>query len=123
MTEALSGTPDSDQIMIVLKYNDGAKSGRSSDMKPAFHQDATIFGYVGNSVWGGSIQRFFDYNDKNGPARDIQVRIASIDVANSVATARLEIDNWTGHKYTDLFTLLKVDGEWKIINKVFHLFP
>jgi hypothetical protein len=124
MTETLSGTPDSDQIMIVFqKYIDGAKSGRSSDMKPAFHEGATIFGYVGESVWGGPIQRFFDYNDKNGPARDIQVRIASIDIANSVATARLEIDNWTGHKYTDLFTLLKVDGEWKIINKVFHLFP
>ena len=124
MTEALSGTPDSDQIMIVFqKHIDGAKSGRSSDMKPAFHEGATIFGYVGESVWGGPIQRFFDYNDKNGPARDIQVRIASIDIANSVATARLEIDNWTGHKYTDLFTLLKVDGEWKIINKVFHLFP
>jgi Putative lumazine-binding len=124
MTEALSGAPDNDQIMLVFrKYIDGAKSGRSSDMKPAFHEDATIFGYVGESVWGGPIQRFFDYNDKNGPARDIQVRVASIDVANSVATARLEIDNWTGHKYTDLFTLLKVDGEWKIINKVFHLFP
>ena len=124
MTEALSGTPDSDQIMIVFqKYIDGAKSGRSSDMKPVFHEGATTFGYVGESVWGGPIQRFFDYNDKNGPVRDIQVRIASIDIANSVATARLEIDNWTGHKFTDLFTLLKVDGEWKIINKVFHLFP
>ncbi len=36
---------------------------------------------------------------------------------------RLELDNWTGHRYTDLFTLLKVDGEWKIMNKVFHLHP
>jgi hypothetical protein len=34
---------------------------------------------------------------------------------------RLELDNWTDHRYTDLFTLLKVDGEWKIMNKVFHL--
>jgi putative lumazine-binding protein len=30
-------------------------------------------------------------------------------------------DDWTGHRFTDLFTLLKVDGEWKIMNKVFHL--
>jgi hypothetical protein len=50
MTEALSGTPDSDQIMIVFqKYIDGA-TGRSSDMKPAFHEGATIFGYVGESI-------------------------------------------------------------------------
>jgi hypothetical protein len=24
---------------------------------------------------------------------------------------------------TDLFTLLEVDGDWKIISKVFHLHP
>jgi hypothetical protein len=36
---------------------------------------------------------------------------------------RLELDNWTGHRFTDMFTLLKVDGEWKIISKVFHLHP
>ena len=34
---------------------------------------------------------------------------------------RLESDNWTGHKFTDFFTILKVDGEWKIMNKIFHL--
>jgi len=41
----------------------------------------------------------------------------------TVATVRLEMDNWTGHRFTDFFTLLKVDGEWKIMNKVFHLHP
>ncbi|MGI8835714.1 MAG: nuclear transport factor 2 family protein [Pyrinomonadaceae bacterium] len=35
----------------------------------------------------------------------------------------MELDNWTGHQFTDLFTLLKVDGDWKIMNKVFHLHP
>jgi hypothetical protein len=48
-------------------------------------------------------------------------RIASIDLIDTVATVRLELDNWTDHRYTDLFTLLKVGGEWKIMNKVFHL--
>ncbi len=38
-----------------------------------------------------------------------------------MATVRLELDNWTSYRFTDMFTLLKVDGEWKIMNKVFHL--
>jgi len=38
-----------------------------------------------------------------------------------VATARLELDDWTGYRFTDLFTLLKIDGQWKIMSKVFHL--
>ena len=67
------------------------------------------------------IQKLFDWNDKNGPATEIETKIAGIDVAGTIATVRLESDNWTGHKFTDFFTLLKVDGEWKIMNKVFYL--
>lgn len=46
-----------------------------------------------------------------------------LDLAGTVATVRLELDNWTGHKFTDMFTLLKTDGERKIISKVFYLHP
>ncbi len=102
-------------------YIDGAKSGRGDDMKPAVHEDATIFGYAGTDLFAGPIQKLFDWNDENGPATELQARIASIDLIDTVATVRLELDNWTGSRFTDLFTLLKIDGEWKIINKVFHL--
>ncbi len=108
---------------VVQHYIDGAKSGRGSDMKPAFHKDATIFGYVGADMFAGPIQQLFSWNDENGPATGLQASIASIDLIGTVATVRLELDDWTGHRYTDLFTLLKVDGEWKIMNKVFHLHP
>ena len=106
---------------VVQHYIDGARSGKGADMKPAFHPDATIFGYVGADLFAGPIQQLFDWNDANGAATGLQARIASIDLIETVATVRLELDNWTGHRYTDLFTLLKVDGEWKIMNKVFHL--
>ena len=105
----------------VQHYVDGAKSGRGADMKGAFHKDATIFGYIGAGLLAGPIQQLFDWNDQNGPATDLQSRITSIDITDTIATVRLELDNWTGHRFTDLFTLLNVDGEWKIMNKVFHL--
>ena len=107
----------------VQPYIDGAKSGKGDDMKPAFHEDATIFGYIGDDLFAGPIQRLFDWNDENGPATELQARIAGIDLADTVATVRLELDNWTGHRFTDLLALLKLDGEWKIMNKVFHLHP
>ncbi len=105
----------------IQPYIDGAKSGKGDDMKPSFHEDATIFGYAGDDLFAGPIQQLFAWNDENGPATGIQARIASIDLIGTIATVRLELDNWTDHRYTDLFTLLKVDGEWKIMNKVFHL--
>ena len=121
-----TATPLSDYAAIaklVQHYIDGARSGQGDVMKPAFHDEATIFGYVGEDLFAGPIQRLFDWNDQNGPATELEAQMASIDVIDTVATVRLEIDNWTGHRFTDLFTLLKVEDGWKIINKVFHLHP
>ncbi len=122
MSNAAIDVSEHDAIAkTVQHYIDGAKSGRGDDMKPAFHKDATIFGYAGADLFAGPIQRLFDWNDENGPATELQARIASIDVVDTVATVRLELNNLSGHRYTDLFTMLKVEGEWKIMNKVFHL--
>ncbi len=54
---------------VVQHYIDGAKSGRGDDMKPAFHKDATIFGYAGADLFAGPIQQLFAWNDGNGPAK------------------------------------------------------
>jgi hypothetical protein len=124
MTTSTSTVSEYDAIAeTVRRYVDGGRSGRSEEMKAAFHPDATIFGYIGDDLFGGPIQKLFDWNDQNGPATGLQARVASIDLIGTVATARLELDNWTGHKFTDMFTLLKTDGEWKIISKVFYLHP
>ena len=124
MSNVPTNVSENDAISkTVQNYIDGARSGKGDDMKPAFHKDATIFGYAGTDLFGGPIQQLFDWNDENGPATELQAQIASIDLVDTVATVRLELDNWTGSRFTDLFTLLKVDGEWKIINKVFHLHP
>ena len=95
---------------IIQHYIDGAISGKGEAMRPAFHTDATIYGYVGN-----------DWNDSNGPATELVSHIVAIDIAGTVASVRLESDNWTGHRFTDFFNLLKIDGRWQIMNKVFHL--
>ena len=107
----------------VQAYVNGGRSGRGDDMKPAFHDGATIFGYIGSDLFAGPIQGLFDLIDGNDPATELEYRIASIDIVETVATVRLELYNWTGRRFTDMFTLLKVDGEWKIMNKVFHLHP
>ena len=124
MSTSLKTVSEYDAIaQTVERYVEGGKSGRSADMKAAFHPEATIFGYIGDDLFAGPIQKLFDWNDQNGQATELQARLAAIDITGTVATARLELDNWTGHRFTDMFTLLKVDGEWKIISKVFYLHP
>ena len=124
MTTSATAVNEYDAIAkTVQHYVDGGKSGRADDMKAAFHPDATIFGYVGADLFAGPIQRLFDWSDQNGPATGLQARLGSVDITGTIATVRLELDNWSGHRFTDMFTLLKIDGEWKIISKVFYLHP
>ena len=53
----------------IQPYLDGAKSGKGDDMKPSFHKDATIFGYVGADLFAGPIEHLFAWNDQNGHSR------------------------------------------------------
>jgi hypothetical protein len=48
--------------------------------------------------------------------------IESVDVTGNAAVAKIVLDYPTT-RLTDYFTLLKVDGEWKIMNKIFYAEP
>ena len=93
--QKITSTNDRDAIARTIQtYVDGGRSGKSDDMKPAFHEGATIYGYVGPELFGGPIQSLFDWNDGNGPATELQ---SNIDIQDTIATARVELENWTGH--------------------------
>lgn len=106
---------------LIQHYIDGARAGKGELMKPAFHPDATIYGHVGDDMFAGPIQGLYDWNDANGPATEIVSVITKIEIIGTVANVRLESDNWTGLRFSDFFNLLKIDGQWFVMNKVFHL--
>lgn len=106
---------------VIQHYIDGARTGKGDDMRPAFHAEATIFGYVGEDLFSGPIENLYQWNDANGPAKDIVAKIISIDIVGTAASVRVESDNWTGHRFTDFFNILKINGQWKIMSKIFHL--
>ena len=106
-------------------YIDGSKQGKSAVMRPAFHPDASFFGYAGEQLAVGT-PFLFDWIDENGPAPSIEPRFVSVVVFKSIAIVRLEVSGWSGKlagegvAMTDLFTLLKTPSGWKIIQKAFH---
>ena len=115
-----------DEIVNIMQmYIDGCKQGRSQLMRPAFHTDASFFGYAGNQLAIGT-KFLFDWIDKNGLADKIEPRIVSMDILDSIAVVRLEVAGWSGNlagsgvRMSDLFTFLKTPEGWKIIQKAFH---
>ena len=112
---------DIEAISSVIQTDaEGGRKGDAAIMKPAFREDATIHGYLGGGLLAGPIEILFDWVAESPPAQDLQANIINIDLAHSVATARVEIIGWLGHRFTDQFTLLKENGAWTITSKVFH---
>jgi len=101
-------------------YVDGARSPSANQMKRAFHPSAQIFGHLGDHLLADPIEALFEWHEENGPATDVVVQFSILDVSETIAVVRVEADNWTGHRFTDYLSLLKVDGKWAIVNKIFH---
>jgi hypothetical protein len=74
----------------------------------------------------GSIQQLFGWIDGNGPAPGIEPRVVGIEILETVAVVRLEVEHWSGKlagsdaHMSDIFTLLRTEEGWKISQKTFH---
>jgi len=114
---------DIEDISSVIQiYVEGGRKGNAAIMKRAFRKNATIHGHTDGGLLAGPIQLLFDWVTENPPAPDLEAKIVNIDLANTIATARVELTNWLGTRYTDQFTLLKENGTWTITSKVFHAY-
>jgi hypothetical protein len=101
-------------------YVDGARSPSAKQMKSAFHPNAQIFDHLGDHLLADPIEALFEWHEENGPAKDVNVQFSILDVSETIAVVRVEADNWTGHRFTDYLSLLKVNGKWTVVNKIFH---
>jgi hypothetical protein len=107
-------------------YIAGARAGDGDLMRPAFHPTATISGYCQGVEYTGSVEHVFQWINQNGPAPNITPRFARIEIIETIAVVHLEVERWSGKlaganaRASDVFTLLKCNGEWKITHKLFH---
>ncbi|OCQ52028.1 putative lumazine-binding protein [Photorhabdus australis subsp. thailandensis] len=109
-------------VEVINKYKEGCEKANSDMMKPAFNEQATIFGVDDdNTLVGGPIQGLFDIiDDTFQPSPETKIVIVSIDIVGTAASARIDMDDLSGFHFTDFLHLLKVDGKWTIVSKIYH---
>ena len=105
-------------------YLQGHATGDASHMRSAFLPTAHIEGIRDGKFLSWTADEYIaGFNGK--PATDEAQRrrsIDEVDVSGNAAMARVTLDYPSG-TFTDYFVLLKVDGEWKIANKVWTRNP
>jgi hypothetical protein len=105
-------------------YLQGQSTGNPEFIRKAFHKDARIMAFRDGKLTNLSVEDFaVRFNGKSASGEAQRKRtIESIDVAGNAAIAKIVLDYPT-IKFTDYMSLLKIDGEWKIVNKSFYAEP
>jgi|CXWL01.1.fsa_nt_gi hypothetical protein len=116
---------DKDAVMIPLEnYLKGHATGDGEYFKKAFHTE-------GNLIWirdgKYTTRSFAEYiaGASGKPAADEaqrKRRIGTVDIVGNAAIATIILDYPTV-RFTDYMSLLKINGEWKIVNKTFFAEP
>ena len=105
-------------------YLQGHATGDGAHHRLVFHPDSKLYF---NRDGKFSMRTSEDYiaGSTGKPAADEaqrKRRIVMVDVTGDAAVAKVELD-YPNAFLTDYFTLLKVDGKWMIMNKIFHTEP
>ena len=106
----------------VQLYIDGSSRGDVEKLKEAFQDGAWMWGSLGGQRVDVPIGQMFEMVAANplGSGAAYSARITSVDQVGDAAVVRLEEDGcWGTVSFVDWFALAKVDGDWKIINKLF----
>jgi len=111
---------------VIDRYIAGARAGEGDLMRPSFHPEASMSGFCQGVEYSGTIEHVFEWITANGPAPNLEPRVARIEIIETIALVHLEVRGWSGKlagvnsRASDVFTLLKRNGVWMITHKLFH---
>lgn len=111
-----------DVVNVINMYIEGTRTGNTDMIRKSFHPDALMSGYMGPKCLIGDITPFTNHVETSGkPATPpYQGHMISLDITGNIASAKVVEDDLYGMDFVNFFHLMSVDGEWKIVSKLFR---
>lgn len=99
-------------------------TGDGSHVRAVFHPVLQMLWVANDTLARRTAEEYVSGFRGTPPSDEARRRrwIASVDVFGTAAAARVVLDYPTV-TFVDFFTLLKIEGEWKIVSKVFSAQP
>jgi hypothetical protein len=117
---------DEQQIKeIVQTYFDCMYESSAEKTHAAFHPNAKITGYLEDGLHEMSVEEFAGFVSSQQPSAKekgeaARLDIISIEIAGDTAVTQVR-DDYLGMTFLDTLSLLRVEGQWSIYNKLFHV--
>jgi hypothetical protein len=102
-------------------YFTGGDNHDVESMKKAFHIDAKMLFMRDGALMQVTMPEWFDRIAKAAPGgpKALSRKIVSVDIAGDAASAKA-VSEFPTFRFVDYLSLLKVNGEWKIVGKIFY---
>lgn len=106
----------------VNHYLAGHATGSPDEFRAAFHPKAMLY-WNRDGAFAERTSADYIAGASGKPAADEAQRrrsIESLDVTGNAAMAKVVLD-YPAVRFTDYLSLVKADGEWRIVNKIFNV--
>ena len=120
----INAVQDYEDVLAAMEgYVQGLKTGNVAELKKTFHENAIMYGHLGNDLSQGSIDNLYTYVEKFGAAPNIKTDLTVLHKTPTTAIVRIEMEHDAADEdFTDYHSLIKINGEWKVVSKLFHLY-
>lgn len=120
----INSVQDYEDVLAAMEgYVNGLKTGNVAELKKTFHKDAIMYGHLGSDLSEGSIDNLYTYVEKFGAAPNIKTNLTVLHKTPTTAVVRIEMEHDAADEdFTDFHSLIKIDGAWKVVAKLFHLY-
>lgn len=110
-------------LKVVQGYVDGLREGSVEQLKKTFYKDAVMYGHLGDVLSEGSINNLYTYIEQFGAAPEIKAHLSLLHKTPTTAIVRVEMEKDAANEdFTDYHSLIKINNEWKVVAKLFHLY-
>jgi len=116
-----AGAEDAAVRAAIEHYFQGHATGDGAHFRKVFHPESKLV-FVREGKYAQRTSEEYISGAPGKPAADEAQRkraIDWIDVTGDTAVVKLTL-TYPAVTFTDYMALLKIDGEWKIVNKMFH---
>ena len=117
---------DESQIKDTIQtYFDCMYESSADKVRAAFHPNAKITGYLEDGLHEMSVEDFAGFVASQQPSPKAngaaeRLDIISLEIAGNTAAVQVR-DDYLGMTFLDSLSLLKVDDNWSIYSKLFHV--
>jgi hypothetical protein len=109
-------------VGTVQLYIDGVATGDTAKLEQAFHHDARMYGAVDGQRYDVPITEMIKMVESQPADTDGTFRASVHVVAEEGDAAIVTVEEqgfWGALSFVDYFSLSRIDGSWKIVNKTF----